>query len=315
MSEDLDDDGSHLAAGDDELHLSGLHAKLYAAEFGNVTRVLIGSANATGPAWDGTNVEFMVELDAHLHDVCIDAVLGPDPDEDGQRLAASELRDARSFLLDAGLRAKASQAGEEFQLLLEAKRRPRGQWPSGVKARCWPVSLAEGAGRDVEALANGEAICFSPLSLVALTGMIGFELAAEHGDTRMADRFVLNLPTTGIPSARDRKVLADIIEKSGGFIRYLLMLLADETDPYDIVPLSGDDGKPGEGGRERGIGSLPLFEELVRTLSRDPAKITDIDRLVQDLLSDEESKKAIPEGFMDTWPMFIEVMEEIERRE
>ena len=53
----------------------------------------------------------------------------------------------------------------------------------------------------------------------------------------------------------------------------------------------------------------------MRTLSRDPAKITDIDRLVQDLLSDEESKKAIPEGFMDTWPMFIEVMEEIERRE
>ena len=61
---------------------SGLHAKLYIAEEGWDARLITGSANATNSAFDGHNVEFMVELKGKRSKVGIDRLLGDTKDRD-----------------------------------------------------------------------------------------------------------------------------------------------------------------------------------------------------------------------------------------
>ena len=46
---------------------------------------------------------------------------------------------------------------------------------------------------------------------------------------------------------------------------------------------------------------LPLLEPLLRTLSDDPARLADVERLVLDLESSDEGAALLPEDFVEVW--------------
>ena len=102
---------------------------------------------------------------------------------------------------------------------------------------------------------------------------------------------------------RDRRdaVLASLIASQEGFLHYLLLLLSDgalnaawngalHTDPF------GESA-----GRQRKAYELPLLESLLRSLSRNPADLTRVGDLLNDLRRTPEGARLVPEQFVQLW--------------
>ncbi|MFP4250993.1 MAG: phospholipase D family protein, partial [Armatimonadota bacterium] len=62
--------------------LHGLHAKIIVSEQGHLSRMLIGSANATDAAFGNHNVEYCLQFTARNEDFSIESIIPPEPDED-----------------------------------------------------------------------------------------------------------------------------------------------------------------------------------------------------------------------------------------
>ena len=54
---------------------------------------------------------------------------------------------------------------------------------------------------------------------------------------------------------------------------------------------------------------IPLFEELVRTFSREPERIRRIGRIIRELTADEGGEDLLPAGFIALWQTFEAAME------
>jgi hypothetical protein len=167
-----------------------------------------------------------------------------------------------------------------------------------------PISLRTEQGQALAPLLNGQPITFETISLEALTRFFAVELTAQIEDQQAAIRFVLNLPVDGMPEARDKRILHSLISDRSRFIRYLLFLLAQEADPYAFKQLLKQAESTNGSGSSAGLAGLPLIEELVRAVSRQPEKIDHIDRLVEDLKQTVEGAALLPEDFDMVWRAF-----------
>ena len=123
----------------------------------------------------------------------------------------------------------------------------------------------------------------------------------------MSTSFVLKLECEGFPEDRDQQILSSIINNSDRFLKYLLFLLS-ENDPLSEQKLLNFLGKRGfgEGLKGRFAFGLPLFEELVRSFSRNSKSIDRIARLVEDLKECETEEKIIPQDFLQMWETFLD---------
>jgi hypothetical protein len=302
---------------------SGLHAKLYIVEDGWYATVLTGSANATTAGLEGHNVEFLVQLKGMRSRIGIEKFLGGDEDalsfrkmlrsydrsaskpSDLVRKKLEQMLDAaRRALAETGLSVIVSEgAAGLFNMSLRAGK-PL-EWPGlGVQGTCFPISLQRTEAREVAPLANGQELTFAGVSAPAITGFFAFNLNATYKGQEATVGFVLNLPTTGMPADRDKRVLQEIIRDSGRFIRYLLLILAEENEFFAPAELGGQHGKAsGEAWETPHV--IPLLEELVRAYSRHPEKIGRIARLVEDLRQTEDGRRLLPPGFEQVWDAFM----------
>jgi hypothetical protein len=302
----------------------GLHAKAYVLEDRGTTHVLVGSANATSAAI-GLNVEIMAELIGRRIKVGgIDDLLGVDslgavltdytppvspvtvPAE--IEIAEKVLRDVQLALAEAPLIVRCTAiGGEEWQSSLECAVPVRLEGLASLRA--WPVCRSETTvGVDGLGLARGESLHWSPGRVETLTGLIAFEATAESADA--TSRFVLNLPVEGLPSAeRGAAILRSILANREGFLRYLLLLLAEEDDLL-AGAIPGDDGDGGQWMFRRWSDAMPILEEMTRALHRDRNRLFAIRRLVQELgrRTDDE---IVPEEFVTLWDVFERVLAEV----
>ena len=313
---------------DNDSTLSGLHAKIYAADAGWKARVWTGSANATDAAFN-TNVEFLVELVGRKKRCGIDAVLGDqregmtlanrlqeyvpsegktevNPDQERLEMA---LEEARRQLARAGLRVTVTpgEEAESYYLNLHCPEGGTIHLPAGIRARCWPITLHEkaaaiplgGAARTTSG--RSKVASFGPLSFEALTSFFAFALDASVGSAEASTRFVLNLPLEGAPEDRSQRILRSVLKNREQVLRYLLLLLADGgLDPHETLlakRLIGGDGT----GDASGTAGLPLLEALIRALHRNPGQLDQIARLVDDLERTPEGRELLPEGFDTVW--------------
>lgn len=323
MGEDVDtgEEVENIALQKEADAARGLHAKLFIADQGWNASVWTGSANATHSAFD-RNVEFMVQLQGKKSKVGIDLFLGgaegqgflkflrpfrvgepPAPDteaEENRKLADS----FRRQLACSHLRLRIEPVGDGcFDLVLfsGASFRPDTE---GVVVRCRPAAVSPSMARDLERLWTVGEVRFSQLTLHALTSFIAFEVVAGGGSKNAVSRFSLNLPMEGAPDDRLDKVMLAVLGDRERLLRYLLFLLARDEDIYSAgaALLSDSDiGSGGDDGPGRHGSSLPLFEELLRTLSRAPEKLQAVARLVEDLRRTPEGAALLPEGFDEMW--------------
>lgn len=301
---------------------SGLHAKLYVAEEGRYTRLVIGSANATarGVA-DHGNVELLTQLVCRasgkgiiadiLAEHCMGSVLldyefpdsQPQPDEKEMR-AELDLEAARRELANVGMVLHCIADGASWRPEL---RSPSPLSLAGIgSVAIWPVTGVEAQCVDGFGLKTGKSILLPPCGTAALTGLVAFKLKVL--DVVRPITMVLNVPVEGMPEGRDKAIRREVIANAEGFLRYLSLLLAElREDGAPAVPPDGHD-KSGHRG-SWGSGSGPLLEEMTRALVRAPGKLDVIERLVADFRSDEESRKLLPDGFETMWESFATILE------
>lgn len=112
---------------------------------------------------------------------------------------------------------------------------------------------------------------------------------------------MLNLPLQGAPEDRDSRILRALLRDKSRVIRLLLMLLATDGDDARQILLSfGARGSFGERAAEDELG-IPLLEPLMRALDRDPGKLDQVSRLVEDLIQTDEGRALLPDGLLDIW--------------
>ena len=134
---------------------------------------------------------------------------------------------------------------------------------------------------------------------VSLQGLSPYVVVRIVGQ-RKVERVVI-AELVGDPPHRRDAVLASLIASQEGFLQYLLLLLSDGAlnaawngalDP-DLFGASAD--------RQRKAYELPLLESLLRSLSRNPADLTRVGDLLNDLRRTPEGARLVPEQFVQLW--------------
>lgn len=324
-------DDAELESGEDPAEqperLFGLHAKAYFARVGWDTHVIVGSANATTAALNGTNVEFLVELAGKSAATLeIDKWLGPEgagsilteykaptsvvtPDP-GKVAAEAALEAARNTLTEAGLRLRCEGEGNTWRLILQAT----GPFtlPGIARLRVWPVSVAAPSEGDASALLRGEPVELPPCALASLTKLLAFELQAQDRQEQL--RFVLNLPIEGLPATRDAALYRLIVANRESFVRWILLLLG-EPDLASGLPLLGTGAGTWKHRRFGVDDTVPLLEELTRAFCRPEGdeerarRWESIASLVNQLLESPEGAEVLPPGFLPVWRTFQSALE------
>lgn len=298
--------------------LRGLHAKLYIAEAGWNAHVWMGSANATTAAMQ-RNVEFLVELIGKKSRLGIDSFMDGEGTAGGFRsllcpfdiskpaAAIDQEQKKLEQKLDhiardvAALRFQAtvSQEGEtfRFQLLLEET----SEWsvPPEAKLLVWPITLP-----DLQGKAIGPALPMADFGLVAfdsLTSFFGFDLSLSENGKSARARFALNVPLIGAPEDRRERILKSILGNRQQVLRFLLFLLAESgtegggdllLSPRMFSTVGGDSSEQAP---------WPLFESLMRTLDRNPKRLDQVARLIEELRSTPEGRDLLPPSFDSVW--------------
>ena len=300
--------------------LQGLHAKAYIAEAGRDCHVFVGSANATDAAvLARKNVELLVELIGRRHRVSIDRLLGPegmeplllphqppaDAPSEQDETAIHMLEGARAAIVEPALVASCHRAGHAWGVRLEAGHEI--SWPSpSVRLAVWPTTLAEDRAVDGATLVRDGKLTISPLGVTSVTGLVAFRLNVPGVTDTVA--FVLNVPVTGVPADRDDEILAGAIGNRSDFIRYLLLLLADEDeDGLAGGASSGFGGLIGSWATADGDG-ISLLEELVRAFGRRPDRLSQADAVIQRLENSARRREILPPGFLELWAAFRSAM-------
>jgi hypothetical protein len=297
---------------------TGLHAKVYLFEtryYSDYTHVVMGSANATNAALNASkNIEILVGLVGKKTKVGgIDELLGDDGlgeylvDFDTTKEVGIDTirQEAEAFVERA--RSRLSEVALSIECGLGSK---DGLWAlvligeipfldGIVSAFAWPITVTRDfAVKILDSDAQG-VIKLGEFSASSVTGLIAFELKTNHPD--VAARFVLNLLVTGIPEERNAAILQTVISNQDGFLRYLLLLLGDDSVP-------GFDPGSGSGfakwlARLADGEDIPLLEELTRTYSRHPERLSEISVLIRELAQGNRTG-IIPEDFLNLWMVF-----------
>ncbi|HTD70806.1 MAG TPA: phospholipase D family protein [Gemmatimonadales bacterium] len=239
---------------------TGLHAKVYVADYGGQGRVWTGSANATNAAF-GRNVEFLIELRRKKSHCGVEAVLNSgtrdvalseflqlyEPQEalpvDKDLEALDDLLDEiRRRIVALDLAAHVSEAANGYLVKLRTQATKRKAVLEGVSLRVWPVTLPEASAATEPDVTNELVASFSGVSFESLTAFFAFEAAGKKGKATLARRFVLNLPLHGAPADRKERILRYLLRDQRQVLRFILFLLGD-ADSQQALPI----GATGEG--------------------------------------------------------------------
>lgn len=309
------EDTEDVEAREPERPSFGLHAKALAIQRGWYTHLYVGSANASHPALiAGTNVELMAELITKRSRSAVADLLGGDgfgnvlvdyepPDQpEAPDAAAEEARETmdrvRRELAAGSMQVRYEETGDGWVPTL-APSQPLDL--TGIRhARAWLVTRKPQTAADVLALGAGVRVPLEPALLQHVTSFVVFELAAEVAEERV--RFVLNLQAEGLPVVeRDAAIVRDVIRNREGFLRYVMLLLAEAGEGGDVFGGGAGAWDRFAGGRpETG---LPLFEHLIRAFCRHPERLEAIRRLVEEIGGDGDGQ-VVPPEFMDLWKVF-----------
>ncbi len=313
LSNSEDGDTDHLE--------QNLHAKLFIYKRkgrGNIW--FIGSANATKAAFE-RNVEFLLELrgssDAVQFGRILDDLLGPERDlnvfepftpneepldDEAEKALEQKVRRLEFELLNSlkVIRAELVQSENTRNYDLHLTLQPGAGW-DGLDVRLAPFN----SDHDPKPLNSQEVteFCFQNINESNLSRFLHFEILHKKEVQRA---FLMKIDIAGMPAGRVSKIIKGIISDQDKFFEYLRFLLADDFDKE-----GGDDGKgSGKKGEADDAGiwdvASPIFEQLLITASRRPARLKEIDGIIRQLLDgeDQDEKAIVPQEFLTLWESF-----------
>ncbi len=234
------------------------------------------------------------------------------PVVDGTRKALERmLDDARCAIINSKIVANVGPSAETgqadgskapFRVTLTRTSATTVELSTGVTVQCYPITLKAGAAVVVPNLTAADLVVFDPLSFEALTSFYAFYLVATKNGIDLRCGFVANLPLVGAPADRQGRILLALLRNRDQLLKYLLMLLADDEEAARKLTdaFTADGRNQHADGSEGGFG-LPLLEPLLQALDRQPARLDQISRLIDDLKQSPEGRELISEEFMSVW--------------
>lgn len=268
-----------------------------------------GSANATEAGFNH-NVELLVQLTGKKAQMGVDAFLGqgtnglralltpffPPPEpvvETASQQALNELIRVGNLAISTApwVARAARNAGEpESYTVTLALRDGALTLPQGCSARAWPLTLP--ADRAL-ALASDSSAIFERCSFQALTAFFTFELRATDGSEVETCEFVVKVALEGAPEDRQARVLHALLDDPAKVLRFLRLLLSlDAFEALELLEPSTTEATSSKS-RPSADDAVPLFESLVRTLDREPARLLEVDRVVRELRTSEKGAKLL----------------------
>jgi len=174
--------------------------------------------------------------------------------------------------------------------------------PLEVKIECHPLTLKANTALTIATPVGSPVVVFGPLSFEALTSFYAFRLSAAREELNLPCEFVLNVPLIGAPTDRQGRLLFALLRNREQLLKYLLMLLADdEESARRLVETFDADGRNHHAdGCDGGFG-LPLLEPLLQALDRNPGRLDQIARLIEDLRQSPEGRQLVSEQFLSIW--------------
>jgi hypothetical protein len=312
--------------------LNGLHAKLFVMESGWDVTWLLGSANATVPAFRNRNVEFMVGLKGKKSQFGIDKILGEEDNEftllsllqpynqsnqksdtDPEKEKAEKIADqVRRWIVNS-----------EYQLYIEAK--PDSKYdivltysssviaPNGnYTISCWPISLPKDYAQETKFDQDENTLYFRNHDLLTITPFMAYEIKVEVQDVEHHIQFVVKLPISNLPPNRDNVIVSAIINNKNQFLRYLRLLLSDEESSLISEDWFVNIGNISNKLKQLEDLDIPLLEDLLRTLSRSPGeKIDRIADIVSQIKEAPDAEKIIPHEFDVLWEVILSARNEL----
>lgn len=289
---------------EDETGLSGLHAKILALSAGYRGRVLIGSANATGPGWDG-NVELMVDVESTRPEFrppqlreSFQAMLVEytpqqvEPDEDLQTDELEKLQRAALRLASVPVTVTVSGEGP-FQVQVAAEEHTL---PKGIARVSWHLLLDKSLGG--EGL-PAEPATFDGVDLRRISPFI--QVTAEDGAGRSASMILL-AELHGDPPYRREAIIAARLADPARLLQLIMLLLELSSDGLETQLLAKEED-PAAGSSRWGAGGRQfpgLLEALLRALAAGPDGMAEVQRLLEFIRRSSEAEN-LPQDFLQLW--------------
>lgn len=311
---------------DDISRLSGLHAKLYIGENEKSVTLWNGSSNATHAGFSSQNVEALVELRGERNKIGINkfideksensivnflkeygkASIGKEEEEKEnlEKELEKKLEEYKANLLKIGLRVKIRPESKELYKIIVCSNITNSKYSSKeIKGICYPITLKKQTNKIEIPLLWKDKIVFHKIPLLSLTSLMAFELNIKDKDKKISQKmeFVLNLPVEGMPERRNDKIIRAILRDSNGFIQYLRILLTENQNIFRFNHNFPNNYKGSYVNQQNQI-PMPLAEELIKALSRNPDKIKNVNDLIKELSKNKDIKEdIIPEEFKEMW--------------
>lgn len=309
---------------DDISRLSGLHAKLYIGENEKSVTLWNGSSNATHAGFSSQNVEALVELRGERNKIGINkfideksensivnflkeygkASIGKEEEEKEnlEKELEKKLEGYKVNLLKIGLRMKIKPESEGlYKVFIYPDEDHSKNFNEEVKGFCYLITLLKQTNKIDIPLFRKNKITFHKVPLLSLTSLVAFELNIKDKRISQKMEFVLNLPVEGMPERRNDKIIRAILRDSNGFIQYLRILLTENQNIFLFNHNFYNNYKGGYANQQNQI-LMPLAEELIKALSRNPDKIKNIHNLIKELSKNKDIKDdIIPEEFKEMW--------------
>jgi hypothetical protein len=231
---------------------------------------------------------------------------------DGTRKALESTLDTARYAL-AGARitarveplvdsAQPELAATRFRVTLMRPSQDQLEIPTEVRIECYPLTLNATNSLTIASPIGSPVVVFEALSFEALTSFYAFRLSATRDELSLSSGFVLNMPLIGAPTDRSGRLLLALLRNREQLLRYMLMLLADDEESARrvIETFNVDERNHDAVSHDGGFG-LPLLEPLLQSLERQPARLDQISRLIEDLRMSPEGRQLISEQFLNIW--------------
>lgn len=315
-----DDQNNNFQVKTDQILTKGLHAKAYIYEVledgESKTHVVVGSANATDAALTcKKNDEILVELvseDSELINVDhflssmkasgyltqyndLSAIGDSSLSEDDQLI-----EEIRKWICSISIRGYCTfdETSNYWNYVLNAEGMNTQNNYQDYETKVWPITLDEKRAQSWNISKTNENIVFSNLTSTGISSLIAFEI--RHKLRQEQARFILKITVSDLPSDRDAEILRTLINNKEGFLQYLRILLGYV---YATDKIGTKNGEADFNWLNRLLDDeTTLFEDLFVIYMKEPERLQDIQKLVNDLGGEDSAH--IPKEFIQLWNVF-----------
>lgn len=304
-----------------EAMLQNLHAKIFIGSKNGLSHWYMGSANSTQPAFDGRNVEFMVELTSDQgarvpSRICkslTESANGEFPLFEPYQIENRE-NDSGDNNLDTHLRKIIFElTGLDFEGELTVRETGVATFydlsiqvdatsltlPKEFDVRVKPLPETSVLAKKMMAGKINRIADFKGYNELQLSTYLQVDVLYQG---KTVKSFVVEMKKINLPKSRMDAIFRSIIDDKEKFLKYLSFLLGRST-PESVI--QDPESKNQKKGAHTDALAPALYESFLEAASRSPERLRSVEKIIHRLRnSDNDNSPILTDEFMKLWSVF-----------